>query len=763
MSERDLVLDVDEKHNGLYGLEVLQETYDIDADTYPSTLTGGGGYHFYMRLSEDQAAKWGTKFRETLKEYPGLEFKGLGRQVVIPGSIHPDTKEVYEFDDFSRLDVDEIPPPPDELLEKLLLTVDVYDKADSVEVSPWTPEQLGKVLSKLPVEEYATNADWFPILCASYHATAGLGVDPFVTWSTSDPKYSNHGDAIRARWDSLGNAAPTKRTAGTLYRELTKRKIPIPEGLPGAVSAAEEFADVPLPTNKEKPTLARVRSEIDVVTPTTDNSDLRPILDDICYLDPLDRHDALDALARQANKPRSVLTQTLRRVMESKKPIKAERPVTSMDAGDEITASALDTIFNRGLNIVCLAGQFWMYTGTHWKPADHDVVGKRVMSVVRDWARRNPQSKKTTAALTDEVLKTLKRETSTEADLLRLTSEPLPVINTLSGEIWIDEDTGKSEFREHNPKSYLTSCLDVKYDPHAKCPMFDDTLADIFGPLDDFREIIEYIWELIGYTIQPRKNIPHWWLFHGGGANGKTVVLKVIMALLGPSVLATQMSAFNGSNTHAEYDLVGKLALIDEDVEINTRLPGGFLKKITENKLMHANPKNQKPFSFVAATTVMMAANNYPLTSDVSAGIRRRARVIPFMREFSEAEQDLDRARKVIELELPGVLNKSLEGLCRLRQRGTFTHPRSIQGASYRWLCEANPIAAFMEDVFVKVSGENCDIDRVWIEYQFWTQEQGFRKQVKKKFLASIQSLGYNLSGKQLRGVKLISDSRGGI
>jgi len=749
MGPRDLVVDVDARHGGLDSLPDLQEDYpEITANVLPAVLTGGGGYHFYMRLTVDQAARWGSKFREVLG-YDGIEFKGLGRQVVIPGSIHPETGDEYEFDEFSNITISEIPPPPDRLLAALLITPTASDVADESYITAWSPENLKAALELLPVEEFNSNASWFPLMCAAYHATGGAGVDEFIEWSTSDPKYRNAGPSIRARWASLQSPAPTKRTAGTICHEISKRGKPLPVGLPGVVSAESEFEAVPVPATKERPTLAAVRAQIDEVTPSCDIKQIKSVLDDICYLDPLDRHDALDALARQSNRPKSVLAEALKRLMQSLAPVVGERPTSSMDAGDEVTYTALDQVYNKGANIITLGGQFWTYTGKYWKPTDQDVVGKDVMYVVRDWVQANPKSKKSVASLTDEVLKTLKRESSSEEDLLRLTVQPPPVINCLNGEIWIDERSGQHEFKPHDPRSYLTHRIDTDYDPEAQCPLFESTLTDIFNPLGDAGNfVIDHLWEMIGYTLQPRKNMPHWWLFFGRGANGKTVVLDVLTALLGECGLCTSLGNFNNGNNHATTDLVGKLALIDEDVEKGTKLPGELLKKITENKKMLANPKGAKTFQFVACTSVVMAANDYPRTTDISSGMRRRALVVPFMRIFHPEEQDTARAERVIESELPGVLNKALEGLNRLRARGRFDPPLALRTAAANWLRGANPLAAFFADCCT-IGNENDTVlvREIWNEYQFWIQEQGRKKVPRPAFVEGMQALGHELIG----------------
>ncbi|MFH0702766.1 MAG: AAA family ATPase [bacterium] len=57
-----------------------------------TVITGGGGQHIYYKKSPE------IKIRETLQEFPGIEFKAKGRQVVAAGSIHPETGKLYLFD-----------------------------------------------------------------------------------------------------------------------------------------------------------------------------------------------------------------------------------------------------------------------------------------------------------------------------------------------------------------------------------------------------------------------------------------------------------------------------------------------------------------------------------------------------------------------------------------------------------------------------------------------------------------------------------------
>ena len=86
----DLVVDVDPR-NFPAGDRVLARLIALIGPLKSYTVrTGGGGLHIYFRKPADWTVVGG------LKEFPGIEFKSAGRQVVGPGSLHPDSGKVYE-------------------------------------------------------------------------------------------------------------------------------------------------------------------------------------------------------------------------------------------------------------------------------------------------------------------------------------------------------------------------------------------------------------------------------------------------------------------------------------------------------------------------------------------------------------------------------------------------------------------------------------------------------------------------------------------
>ena len=89
----DLIVDVDPRRfpEGANVIDQFAKDLGISFNDTFIVKTGGNGLHIYFKKPADIAV------RNALKEYPGIEFKSYGQQVVGAGSIHPDTGKEYQL------------------------------------------------------------------------------------------------------------------------------------------------------------------------------------------------------------------------------------------------------------------------------------------------------------------------------------------------------------------------------------------------------------------------------------------------------------------------------------------------------------------------------------------------------------------------------------------------------------------------------------------------------------------------------------------
>ncbi|WP_321995970.1 bifunctional DNA primase/polymerase [Xanthomonas citri] len=204
-----MVLDVDPRNFGgkddpdnAAGRDPLAELVRdarIDLSACPHVVTGSGGHHYYFRKPAD------VQLLDSLETYPGVEFKSQGRQVVAPGSVHPNGRR-YEWDDLAPFP-EEAPQVPDALLRLTRRPVRAHGEAAGL--GELTPEMLAASLEHLdPCDFQDHDSQWLPLMMACHHATAGEGRQEFIDWSTQDPKYRDDAWTIGRKWDSL-HASPT--------------------------------------------------------------------------------------------------------------------------------------------------------------------------------------------------------------------------------------------------------------------------------------------------------------------------------------------------------------------------------------------------------------------------------------------------------------------------------------------------------------------------------------------------------------------------
>jgi len=108
--ENYVAVDVDPRNfpEGQDSLANLQQDLGINLVKSCAMIshTGGGGMHLIFKKPR------ATKLVNELKDYPGIEFKSAGRQIVIAGSMHPSGK-LYEWDEFNSgfENVTQLPDP----------------------------------------------------------------------------------------------------------------------------------------------------------------------------------------------------------------------------------------------------------------------------------------------------------------------------------------------------------------------------------------------------------------------------------------------------------------------------------------------------------------------------------------------------------------------------------------------------------------------------------------------------------------------------
>jgi len=735
LKENQFVVDIDPRNfiadTDSYQLVAeLFDYFDFEdmLETLPIVRTGGGGHHVYFSL--DSRVDY-HRLVTRVEAIPGVDFKKSGVKVMAAGSKHPNG-EFYEWENIGEirtLTSDELTPLLRAPVSANKLKIDNYGSLNGTQLQE-------SILDKLDVFNYSDNASWFPILCASHHVTAGQGIDEFVDWSLHDDQFSCEENTIRNRWESLHNANDNY-SVGTLLRELNKigentndikailsfKKITDKNSVNHNEEIEDAEDDYTDDNNShdndesellEHATIAANNIEFDdfihsdgskieggaalkSASALTDHSSMEDKMKTIRLINVASIEESIEAQELLINKKIMNQSSINRRLKALKNKI--------IDSLAEIVCSnTINLIFNNGRHILTEPnGQLWIFHKTHWKLINDEYLGKityRMLDAIKE--KTTIDANEINLVLT--AAKGIRMRSSVLTTRLFNTHHFKSIITCANCEVHIQKD-GSHITCDHSYKSYQLRKLNVNYDPMAKCPLFILTLEGIFRDYNDTEDIIRHLGEVLGYIIQPKKPNAAWWLFKGPGGDGKSTILKIINEILGDASLPASESILKigtaqGDN-HAFAKLVGKLAIIIEEIEHGRVLNDSGLKMLSENTKMSANPKRKDEMSFLYVGSLIICTNSYPQIRDTSEGTMRRINVIPFNRSFNKCEEeDINRVTNIVsnKEEMSGILMFMLKGYERYMKRGRFSPPRSCDIAKEDWLNQSNNVLRFINE-----------------------------------------------------------------
>jgi P4 family phage/plasmid primase-like protien len=493
-----------------------------------------------------------------------------------------------------------------------------------------------------------------------------------------------------------------------------------------------------LPAAITTPTLAQLRTIAQALTKSSDAESVRGVLRLVPAIaaDELDRAELLGLIAARTIFSGRTLRRSLNELVE-------EAAAGAPDSAALLADAVLAEEFS-GLLKFAPDGHFWRFDRTHWTRLPAVVVRRVIMDNFRRTPNKFDGDK--TNVIVRAAYTILSDRCGEHNDPMAVTLTPKPVVNLQNGELWLDGPHPSR--RPHDPQSGLTQVLPIDYDPSAVCPRFSGALGEVFASSAAPDSMVRHMMELIGYAIQPIRDHPKIVVFHGAGANGKTSLLRVMMALVGPDqVYAGPVSSLS-RDRFSTSQLSGRLLFVDDDLRQGVTLDDGQLKTIAEAKVLTTRrPYGHEAFNFKAVALPVLATNNVPRINDPSHGFARRLMVIPFNQRFDGSDRKLDLFDDIIRDELSGILNAALAGLQRLRKRGAFDEPEDCVAAKASFLAQATPLRAFVSECLTPLSGGKITMKAVYEALGAWSRQNQSPQPIARNALKSrLEAMGLTVS-----------------
>ena len=341
-----------------------------------------------------------------------------------------------------------------------------------------------------------------------------------------------------------------------------------------------------------------------------------------------------------------------------------------------------------GWSLKCWRDDFWVSNGRRYELApDADLRAEETAYVKQELDR----FAKAVAATNGEVVTVAKVTTALITNVIQAIRGVASVPATIEQPCWLGRSKGRGPviavanglvdlerildgktggLRSHSFDWFSPVCLEYGFDPSATCPRFLAFLGEI---LEADQQRIHLVQEWFGLCLIFDTSFHRFLVLVGDGANGKSVLLAVLTALLGADNVSHVPLEFFGKRFQLTATL-GRLANIVPEFGSTKRMDEGVLKAFVAGDRMFFDRKNLPPVHARPTARLAFATNQLPRFHDQSEGVWRRMLALPVQVVIPPERQDRGLVEK-LNTELPGIFNWSLDGLRRLRQQGAFTEP----------------------------------------------------------------------------------------
>jgi putative DNA primase/helicase len=292
------------------------------------------------------------------------------------------------------------------------------------------------------------------------------------------------------------------------------------------------------------------------------------------------------------------------------------------------------------------------------------------------------------------------------------------------------------ELKPFNKQDGLTYQLHYDCDKSAEAPQFRKFIERVL-PNQAVRKLI---FQYIGYVFLRKMKLEKILFFYGDGANGKSVLMDIIEALVGEEqCFKAQLEDITGDKyTRAQ---LGNY-ILNVCSEISNRLKTDIFKLLASREPLPARHPYGRPFKVTEYATCIFSMNNFPKDVEQTNAFFRRFLIVEFGITIPEEEADTELAKKIIATEMSGVLNYVIKGANSLLKNGKFDIPPEVAEA----IKKLDNVFTYLKQYEYRPSRSNkhwITLDEMHKSYENYCDDDDSRAVSKRTFAKRLRDLGY--------------------
>lgn len=301
-------------------------------------------------------------------------------------------------------------------------------------------------------------------------------------------------------------------------------------------------------------------------------------------------------------------------------------------------------------------------------------------------------------------------------------------------------------------------------------------LHDIFkrNSPSETEELINCIQKCLGYTLTGSTREQVMFILWGDGSNGKSTFSDTIQKIMGDYGTTVASDVILSKKTTTDNNTLGTLARLKgvryvqlEEIDEDSKLAEGLVKRITGSTQITARQPFGKEFTYMPEFKIWLSVNDKPIIKGRNYGIWRRIFMFPFTHIFREEEKDKDMPIK-LEKELPQILGWIYQGYEKYVEDGGIDMPNCIRVEIDAYKQEMDTITQFISRNCVNVDKYLTPTKMFYANFKKWSFDNGDPYCMKSgKFEEEMRKKGYKViidKGEPcFIGIKLNSDKNGNV
>jgi len=307
------------------------------------------------------------------------------------------------------------------------------------------------------------------------------------------------------------------------------------------------------------------------------------------------------------------------------------------------------------------------------------------------------------------------------------------------------------EFLEHEPKYTLSFSSPAKYNSEARASKWSEFILKITS---DNNGVAEYLQKYFGYCLTSNISDQSFIFLYGVGCNGKSTFLNTLKYIFGDYATNANFTSFtrDRNNNNASSDLARldkkRIVLTDESISNDgrrstqkARIDARVLKTITGGDTLIVRRLYKEEENIEPGCKIILYGNNQLEFNDLSYGMQRRVRQIPFLHQFTNPRK-MEDVLAEFHSEASGILNWLLAGYKKYLAEG-LEIPQIIADSTEELFLSQSDVLQFIKDTCERNDNSSIEGKELFNAYINYCDENTIEKIGRKRFYSDIESFGF--------------------